>query len=148
MAVTFSVTGTSESPTKLTVAARTFTFAVDEPESLGGTDHGPNPVEFVLAALAGCINVVVHMVAKERDVPIRGLQVTVQGSLDPSRLMALPTQNRAGFETIELLAHVDSDADDAEIDEILRIAESRCPVADNLMSPTPVTLRRAVQAAV
>jgi len=148
MAVTFTVTGTSESPTKLTVGARDFTFVVDEPESLGGTDHGPNPVEYVLASLAGCINVVVHMVAKERGVEIRGLKVTVQGSLDPSRLMALPTENRAGFESIELLAEVDSDADNDEVDEILRIAETRCPVADNLLSPTPVTLRRAALVAV
>lgn len=148
MAVTFAVTGTSESPSKLTVSARQFTFVIDEPESLGGTDHGPNPVEFVLASLAGCINVVVHMVAKERGVEIRGLRVTVQGSLDPSRLMALPTENRAGFEAIELLAEVDSDASDEEVDEILRIAETRCPVADNLLSPTPVSLRRSAPVSV
>jgi uncharacterized OsmC-like protein len=35
---------------------------------------------------------------------------------------------------------IDSDASDEEIDEVLRIAESRCPVADKLHNPTPLTL--------
>lgn len=138
-----TVAGTSESSTRLNMAVRGFEFAIDEPESLGGTDSGPNPVEFVLAGLAGCINVVVHMVAAERGVTIRGLRVQVDGELDPARLMAKPTENRAGFEWIRLTADVDSDAGAEEIDEILRIAESRCPVADNLGGTTPVQLVRA-----
>lgn len=34
-------------------------IVIDEPASLGGTDQGPNPVELVLAALGGCLNVLV-----------------------------------------------------------------------------------------
>jgi len=139
----FTVTGKSESPSKLMISVRGFSFAIDEPESLGGTNSGPNPVELVLASLAGCINVVVHMAAAEQGVNIRGLRLTVEGYLDPSRLMGSPTDQRAGFSTIALTAEVDSDASAQEIDEVLRIAESRCPVADNLNNATPVTLRRA-----
>jgi uncharacterized OsmC-like protein len=142
--LTFSVEGVSESSARMRMAVRDFTFAVDEPASLGGTDEGPNPVEFVLSALAGCINVVVHMVAAERGVAIRGLRVRVEGELDPARLMALPTDTRAGFSWIELVAEVDSDAPESEIEKILQIAESRCPVADTIGHTTPVTLRRAV----
>ena len=35
--------------------ARQFELTVDEPEVLGGTDQGPNPVELVLAALASAM---------------------------------------------------------------------------------------------
>ena len=148
MSVTFAVEGTSESATKLRVSARGFSFVIDEPPSLGGTDEGPNPVEFILAGLAGCINIVVHMVAQERGVEIRGVSVRVEGDLDPARLMAQPTENRAGFAGIRLVAEVDSPAERAEIEEILRIAETRCPVADNLGAPTPVVLRLAEPAVV
>ena len=140
----FTVTGNSESPTKLLVAVRGFSFVIDEPESFGGTDAGPNPVELVLSSLAGCINVVIHTVAAEQDVKIRSLRLTVAGDLDPSRLMGSPTETRAGFSAISLTAEVDSDASAEQIDEILRIAETRCPVADNLNNPTPVTLARAL----
>ena len=139
----FSVTGNSESPSKLMIAVREFSFAIDEPESLGGTNTGPNPVELVLSSLAGCINVVVHMVAAERGVKIRGLRLMVEGDLDPSRLLGSPTENRPGFSAIALTAEIDSDASAEEINEILRIAETRCPVKDNLNNPTPMTLRCA-----
>ena len=138
-----TVCGVSQSPTRLAVSVRDFDFVIDEPAALGGTDAGPNPVEFVLASFAGCINVVIHMVAKERGVEIRGLRVNVQGELDPSRLMNILTDHRAGFQSIEMVAEIDSDATDEEIDELLRIAETRCPVADNLGNATPISLRRA-----
>ena len=38
---------------------------VDEPEALNGTDEDANPVEYILAGFAGCVNVVGHLVAKE-----------------------------------------------------------------------------------
>ncbi|WP_370696129.1 OsmC family protein [Brachybacterium muris] len=37
---------------------------------MGGDDAGANPVEFVLAALVGCLNVVIHTVAKEKGVEV------------------------------------------------------------------------------
>ncbi len=33
------------------VKVRNFTFKIDEPETLGGSDLGANPVEYVLGAL-------------------------------------------------------------------------------------------------
>jgi len=125
------------------MTVRQFTFSIDEPPALGGTDAGPNPVEYVLSSIAGCINVVLHMVAKEQGVEIRSLKLWVTGQLDTDRLMGVDTERRAGFESVDLTAEVDSPASAEEIDALLRIAETRCPVADNLGNPTPVTLRRA-----
>jgi uncharacterized OsmC-like protein len=138
-----SVTGTSESPTKLAVSVRNFSFVIDEPAAFGGADAGPNPVEYVLAAFAGCMNVVIHIVAQEQGVEVRALRLTVKGELDPSRLMALPTENRAGFQGIELIAEIDSDSSTAELDEVLRLSGLRCPVSDNLSHETPVIVRLA-----
>lgn len=140
------VTGESESPTKLGVAVRDFSFVIDEPANFGGTDTGPNPVEYLLASLAGCMNVVIHMIAQERGVEVRALRLTVKGELDPSRLMAHPTENRAGFQKIVVIADIDSDADAAELDEVLRLSELRCPVSDNLNHDTPLEVRRAAAA--
>ena len=138
-----TVIGTSESPTKLAVSVRDFSFVIDEPANFGGTDSGPNPVEYSLASLAGCLNVVIHMIAKERGVELRALQLTVKGELDPSRLMAQPTENRAGFQGVEVIAEIDSDSSAAELDEILRLSAFRCPVSDNMSHTTPVAVRRA-----
>lgn len=140
--LTFTVTGTSETPIRLAVSTRDFSFLIDEPASFGGTDTGPNPLEYALAALAGCMNIVIHMIAKERGVEIRSLKLTVNGELDPSRLMGQPTENRSGFRQIEVIADIDSDASATELDEILRLSELRCPVSDNLSEATPVVVRQ------
>ncbi|MGV8885609.1 MAG: OsmC family protein [Microbacteriaceae bacterium] len=142
----FTVTGKAESPTKLAVSVRDFTFVIDEPPSFGGADSGPNPVEYTLAALAGCMNVVIHLIAHERGVEVRSLHLTAHGELDPAHLMGQPTENRSGFRAIELIAEIDADADASELDEILRLAESRCPVSDNLSHETPLTIRLASSA--
>lgn len=54
----FAVLAASESETKIVVEARDFEFVVDEPESLDGSNSGPNPVEYLIGAWAGCLNVV------------------------------------------------------------------------------------------
>ena len=138
-----TVTASAESPTKLAVAVRDFSFVIDEPPNFGGTDAGPNPVEYLLASLAGCMNVVIHMIAQERGVTVHGVNLTVNGELDPSRLMGHPTENRTGFQAIELIADIDSDASPAELEEILRLSELRCPVSDNVGAETPITLHLA-----
>ncbi len=67
MDLKFSISATSETPTRVQGKARSFTMYVDEPPQLGGEDKGANPVEYLLAALAVCLNVVGHMVAKEMN---------------------------------------------------------------------------------
>src|SRR5690554_5700419 len=47
--LTFSINGKNANATRLDVKARSFSVVVDEPADLGGTDAGPNPVEYVLA---------------------------------------------------------------------------------------------------
>lgn len=140
---TATVTGTAKSPTRLDVQIRDFSVTIDEPAPLGGDDTGPNPVELVLSALAGCLNITTHMVAKERGIEVRSLSVTATGSLNPQRLMGRPTQDRAGFQSIRLEIDVDADATHEEIDALLVAAEERCCVADNLMNATPVSVVRA-----
>src|SRR5690625_5578362 len=77
----------------------------------------------------GCMNVVVHLVAKERGVRIRSLEATARGSLDPARFMGRPTQERTGFTEIEVGLDIDSDASSEELEEIIHVAEERCPVS-------------------
>ena len=138
---TFEATAVSTSDTGLTVKAREFEFVVDEPQSLGGGNMGPNPVEYVLGALLGCLNVVVHLVAKEHGVTLTSFKATARGDLDPSKFMGKNMDVRAGYEAIEVMIEVEGDAEPDKLDEIARISESRCPVSDNLAFATPVAIK-------
>lgn len=136
----FSVSGVSESPARILVKARQFTIIIDEPPALGGEDKGANPVEYLLSALAGCLNVVAHIVAKEMGINIKRLEIQVSGQLDTARLIGEKTTERAGFQQIEVNFKIDSDADDALLEHWLAVVKDRCPVSDNLANPTPVKI--------
>jgi uncharacterized OsmC-like protein len=138
---TFEATAVSTTDTGLTVKARDFDWIVAEPEALGGGNSGPNPVEYVLGALLGCLNVTVHLVAKEQGVTLTSLSATARGDLDPAKFIGKNMDVRAGYESIEVSIEVEGDADSAQLDEIAHIAESRCPVSDNLAHITPVSIK-------
>lgn len=140
MDVKFSVNAKSETETRVAVKARNFTMYVDEPPQLGGQDKGANPVEYVLAALAGCLNVVAHLVAKEMGITLHELSIEIQGILNPARFQGKSYQERAGYKQIEVLINVKADADEKTLAKWLKVVEERCPVSDNLANPTPLKI--------
>ena len=138
--LTFKVQGISTSPAHFVAKTRKFKLIIDEPEDLGGSNKGPNPVEYILAGLAGCLNVVGHLVAKELDFEIKNLQIEVTGSLNPDNLFGLSNNQRAGFKEINLSLIPDTNASIDTLVKWLEIVKNRCPVKDNLSNNTPVNV--------
>jgi len=136
----FRVKAHSENQAKTIVKARQFEIVVDEPAELGGTDTGANPVEYVLAAFAGCINVMAHVIAKEMNFELRGVKIDISGDLNPARLFGLSYEDRAGYKQIEVRIKPDCDADAETLNKWKEAIENRCPVSDNLQNPTPVKI--------
>ena len=136
----FSLLGQNESPTKFVAKTRHFQLTIDEPEGLGGTDHAANPVEFLLAAYAGCLNVMGHIIANELDFKLNSLKIELDGDLNPSKVFGQPTSDRAGYKEIRVNIIPDADTDRETLDKWLEAIESRCPVNDNLINPTPVKI--------
>jgi len=134
----FSINSVSESTARTKVSTRGFNLIVDEPESLGGTDKAPNPVEYILAGYAGCINVVAHLVAGELDIQLENFQVDIEGSINPERLFGQSYEDRAGYKSLQVKLNTTSEIDPqikkAWLDEV----KNRCPVNDNLSNTTPI----------
>ncbi|NJN49945.1 MAG: OsmC family protein [Polaribacter sp.] len=136
----FSVKGESTSPAQFIAKARNFTLVIDEPKEFGGTNEDANPVEYILAGLAGCVNVVGHLVAKELGFTIDKLKIEVSGNINPNNLFGTSSAERAGFKEIQLNLIPETTADITLLSTWLKIVESRCPVKDNLANVTPVKL--------
>lgn len=136
----FKVEAKSDSNARVLVKARNFDLIIDEPENLGGDDRGANPVEFVLAALAGCLNVVGNLIAKEMDFKISNLKFEIEGELNPMKFLGKSSAERAGYQNITAVVSGDTDADEKTIEEWLSRVEERCPVSDNLSNPTPLKI--------
>jgi len=134
----FSFSGESKNATKFVGKSRNFQITIDEPPDLGGNDEAANPVEYTLASLAGCLNVVAFLIAKEMNIEIKSLKIDVEGDLNPGRLLKGDTAERAGFTNITVKLDVDSDANEELLKKWLAVVKDRCPVTDNLANTTKV----------
>ena len=117
---------------------RDFKMIMDEPESLGGTDKGMNPVEALLCALGSCQCIVAAAFARAQGVQFDDLWVDVEGDLDPDGFLKGKPGVRPGFEEIRFTLHMETDEPEEKVNEFAAFVASRCPVEDTLVNGTPV----------
>ncbi|MCE7863798.1 MAG: OsmC family peroxiredoxin [Bacteroidetes bacterium CHB5] len=134
----FSINSKSETPARTEIETRGFKFIVDEPAELGGTNLAPNPVEYILAGYAGCINVVAHITAKELNIDLKDLQIDIEGDLNPARLFGTSFTERAGYQQLTVSLKTKTKLDEVLKTRWLQEIENRCPVNDNLRNATPI----------
>lgn len=114
-------------------------FAVDaaEPPVLLGKDEAPNPVEFLLHALAGCLTSTIVYKCAARGIAVDALESRLVGDMDARRFLELTEEGRTGYRSILATFRVKANA---TADEIERLA-AFSPVYDVVSRGTPVTLR-------
>lgn len=128
---------------KMVVTAHQHRMIVDQPAGGGGTDQGPSPLEYQLAALAGCLGAIARIIANQRKIALRTLQVEMEGELDVDGLLGRNPSCRPGFSAIRANVKLDADLDAEQKRQFLRDVESRCPISDNLVHATPVHVQLA-----
>lgn len=97
-----------------------------------------NPVEFFVGSTLACLNSTGTMVAREMELSIDELSMSVVGDLDYSLYRGEESDNRAGLQGLTVEIDVDTDADQATVDEWLAAVKRRCPVTDNVEHETPL----------
>lgn len=134
----FSINGSSINSTLYKGTSRQFNFLVDEPSELGGEDLAANPVEYLLAGYAGCLNVVINLVAKELNIQLQDIKINIDGNIDAAKLLGFSEEGRAGFQSLNVNIDFTTNATQERIDVLLETVKQRCPVSDNLTNKTPV----------
>ena len=66
----------------------------DEPPVLLGTDHAPNPVEYILHGLAGCLTTSLVYHASARGISIESVESTLEGEIDLHGFLGLSEEKR------------------------------------------------------
>lgn len=116
---------------------RTFVVGADEPPILLGTDRAPNPVEYLLHALAACLTSSIIYKAAARGITIDSIESTFEGDLDARAFLEVSNDERKGYTNIRATFKVDSDASPEEIKEMAEFS----PVLDVVNHGTPVSLK-------
>ena len=81
---------------------------------------GPNPVEYVLGAFAGYLNVMGHLIAQEMGVTITSMTNGIKGHLDPMSLLGKAPGIRPGFREIRAHYEIETDAPPEQLDQWLK----------------------------
>ncbi len=113
----------------------------DHPAVLVGEDNGPTPVEYLLHAIAACLTGGIANIAAARGVRLTKVSSTVAGDIDLLGILGLSDGTvRNGYEQITVTFHIEGDADDATLREIVEQSRRRSAVYDVLTNPTPVVI--------
>ncbi|MTI87127.1 MAG: OsmC family protein [Balneolaceae bacterium] len=135
----FSVTSRLEKGFHSTINTRDFEFISDEPESLGGKNEGPNPIEYVLGALAACQEIVIKAHATQLGIEVKSVKVDATGDLDLHGFFNL-SKARPGFTNVRYQTVIETEeTDPVKLQKLKDISLKNCPVLDVIQNPVPVT---------
>lgn len=113
-----------------------FVFDNGEHQVLLGHDEAPNPVEWLLHALIGCMTTTTAYHAAARGIAVEAIDSQIEGDLDLRGFLGLSDQVRKGYSAIRVRMRVKTKADAPTIKEITGMS----PVFDVVSRSVPVAV--------
>lgn len=134
-----TVTARNEAGTRTEAKVRHFDIvATDEPDSMGGTNTAPSPLETVLVSLVGCDGVIINGVAKAMGFAYTAVEFECSAQIDVRGPKGVPGI-RPYFERVDLKIILHTDEPPDRIRKLQDNVEFRCPVM-NLLRAADVDL--------
>jgi uncharacterized OsmC-like protein len=124
--------------------AEPFVVDASEPPVLFGQNEAPNPAEYLLHALAGCLTLTLVNVAAARKINLHEVSSSLTGVLDARGATGIDDSYRNGFEGIDVAFTIKGDATPEKLREIVDRALSRSVVYDMITNGVPVNVRADV----
>ena len=118
----------------------TFTFDADHPEIFASEDKGAAPVEYILVGLASCLTAGIAAIAQHREIQLRSIKATLEGSMDIQGILGIDSDVRNGFGDIKVTFDIDADATPDEIKALVAQSQKRSAVYDAITNPTNITV--------
>lgn len=108
--------------------------------AVGGYHDAPNPGDVLCAALAGCLDSTIRMIAERLGVRLNSLAVNVTARVDVRGTLLVDRAVPVGFQSMR--CHIDVQAaegtDPRALKRLLAAAEQSCVVMQTLRSGVPI----------
>ncbi|MGI9050997.1 MAG: OsmC family protein [Rubrobacteraceae bacterium] len=123
----------TENGLRTEVTANGYALVADEPAGFGGTDAGPTPYDYLLAALGSCTAMTVRMHADRKGWPLESVRVLMKhGKIHAKDCAECETEN-GRIDRIEMELDLEGPLDEQQRRRLREIAE-KCPVHRTLDS--------------
>jgi len=99
--------------------------------------------DMLLEALVACAGVTLKAVATALDIPLKSGSVAAEGDLDFRGTLGVAKDAPVGFAQIRLRFHLDTDAPQDKLDQLLKLTERYCVVYQTIKSGPPVDVKLA-----
>lgn len=122
------------------LGARNFKMIIDQPVGMGGDNEGPTPLEYFFFSLAGCICTIGRIIANQKKIDLKGMEIRVEGDLETDVLLGKNQVERAGFQDIRVYTKIDAPMTKEEKEAFLKEIDARCPISDNIEHTSSIKL--------
>ena len=142
-----SVTGDDPAPGKVSIAVEGesgFTIDVGAHQSVGGDPDLPCSGDIFLASYAACYELTQRLVAQAMNIPLRRLELKVEGDWDARGTLALDREAPVGYTAIRITVSADTDASAEQVARLLKSAERYCVVGATLKQPPVVEIEAKI----
>ena len=113
--------------------------------STGGDGSDACSGDMLLQALLACAGVTMRSVATAMGIEVRGGRLRARTEMDARGTLGVSREAAVGLGDIEVVAELDTDADDATLSKLAELTERYCVVAQTLARPPHLSIRRSGQ---
>ena len=121
-------------PTTVAISGTEFIIQIDEPVEEGGTNSGPNPMQYFAASLVGCQNEQAQVVAEELSVKLKKINIDLELDLDLSGFMGTSDHSDGSYKQARMKTTVYGALTDEQVQELGKRVDARCPILGLLRS--------------
>ena len=109
----------------------------------GGDGDDACSGDMLLQAVLACAGVTMRSVATALGIDIRSARLHARGQFDARGTLGVARDTPVGVRNIELIAELDTDADDEALARLAALTERYCVVAQSLAEPPALRIERS-----